>query len=210
MTPGVFCAFLAETLGWPEASVAFQARRLREQGLISKGGRGNAAAHVTALDAARMLIAVSCSSAVEDTVDVVRAFGGLKEVGQRQLSQTEIILEQQLQKILTMYKKSLKDDDLRYYLEDNHLQNQIVFHFAGAPRDVGGPKAVIVRRGDFGSDATGLQGIMRARIFANHADIKPSSDDRALFEYLFKERAIVTTKTIAPSIIKKIGEVIRG
>ena len=60
-----------------EKTVATYARHLREAGLLSQGGRGRHAANATALDAARLLIAMSVPGHAKDSPEAVADFGGL-------------------------------------------------------------------------------------------------------------------------------------
>jgi hypothetical protein len=213
MTPGVFCSFLAATLGWPEKSIAFQARRLRESDLLSKSGRGNAAAHVTSLDAARLLIAISCATAVEDTVNVVREFGRLNEIRTRSDGQHNEDLETALTRLIRSHSTELEQVDSNVFeqpMHDSQLTGEVSFHFAGAPRDLNGPKVAIIRQGPRGSIATGISGISRALVFTNHPELKPASDDRSVFEQMFADQAILTSKIISHNIIRQIGASVRS
>jgi hypothetical protein len=47
---------------------------LREAGLLTKTGRGITGAHMTARDAAHLLIAANCSQDVQDSVETVRRY----------------------------------------------------------------------------------------------------------------------------------------
>lgn len=67
----------AVVLGVPEPTVAMHARHLREDGLISKSGRGASAARMSALDAARLLISFLCTDVAKNSSEVVRDFGSL-------------------------------------------------------------------------------------------------------------------------------------
>lgn len=68
---------VAETLTIKEPSVAWKVRLLREEGLLTKGGRGRSAAKMTSLDAARLLIAIMATETDAMSVDAVHDFGEL-------------------------------------------------------------------------------------------------------------------------------------
>lgn len=76
-SPGELRAKTAEVLGVPEATIIVHDRNLVVAGLRSKGGRGRSAAKVTPTDAANLLIAVSASSLVKDTVATVEEYARL-------------------------------------------------------------------------------------------------------------------------------------
>jgi len=56
-SPGQLTTAVSEVLGLPEPTVAYLYRLLREQGTVSKNGRGRAATTVSAKDASALLIA---------------------------------------------------------------------------------------------------------------------------------------------------------
>lgn len=66
---------LAAVLRMEATTINTYARHLREAGLLSQGGRGVNAAHVTALDAARLLIALMVDGYAKDAPQIVRDFG---------------------------------------------------------------------------------------------------------------------------------------
>jgi hypothetical protein len=57
-----------------EATIVLHDRNLVVAGLRSKSGRGNSAAHVTARDAAHLLVAILGSSHVKDSAQTVRRY----------------------------------------------------------------------------------------------------------------------------------------
>ncbi|WP_137133502.1 hypothetical protein [Rhizobium sp. FKY42] len=61
-----------------KATLNVFARRLREAGRISQAGRGRGAAHMTALDAARFLIACAATDQPERAVEAESVFSNLK------------------------------------------------------------------------------------------------------------------------------------
>src|SRR3954466_13155275 len=74
---------VAEALGVPGPSVALTMRMIREAGLITQGGRGRSAARMTPADAASLIISVTGSSRVRDSVASLQAFAGLEAQGWR-------------------------------------------------------------------------------------------------------------------------------
>jgi hypothetical protein len=74
MTPGQLVKAVALALDVPEETVVQHDRNLVVAGLRTKGGRGRSAPAVTALDAARLLVAVLGSVRAKDSVSVVRYF----------------------------------------------------------------------------------------------------------------------------------------
>jgi hypothetical protein len=81
-TPGQLVKTAAMALGLPLPTVRQYDRLLSAAGLRSKGGRGNSAARVTALDAANLLIAVVASPVagptVKEAVHTCENYGRLK------------------------------------------------------------------------------------------------------------------------------------
>ncbi|WP_156635395.1 hypothetical protein [Methylobacterium sp. Leaf123] len=65
---------VAEIEGIDEVQVGWVARYLREAGLLSQAGRGRGAAHMSATDAANLLIGVNASSAPKDAVRAVEVY----------------------------------------------------------------------------------------------------------------------------------------
>lgn len=63
--------------GVEKSSIAVVARHLREAGLLSQKGRGRGAAHASALDAARLCIALMVDGKAKDAPEAVRDFGRL-------------------------------------------------------------------------------------------------------------------------------------
>ena len=63
---------LAQVLPMPEQTVAVIARALRQERLISTGGRGPGAADMTPDDCANLLLAIMAADQVKDAVDAVR------------------------------------------------------------------------------------------------------------------------------------------
>lgn len=68
---------LARILPMPEQTVAVIARALRQDRLISTGGRGPGAADMTPDDCANLLLAIMAADQVKDAVDAVHRFRGL-------------------------------------------------------------------------------------------------------------------------------------
>lgn len=71
---------ISEAEGISEMTVSGIGQYLRDAGLISKHGRGRAAAHMTVGDAVNLLIGVSASDLAKNSVDTVRLYRNL-EVG---------------------------------------------------------------------------------------------------------------------------------
>lgn len=71
-SPGTLASVLARVLGVSEDFVMWQARMLREAGMLTKGGRGKSAAKMTVTDAANLLIATNTSSGKDAPVNVPR------------------------------------------------------------------------------------------------------------------------------------------
>lgn len=69
---------MAAVLHIEQTTVQTYARRLREAGLLSQGGRGRGGADATPLDAARLLIALSVDAYAKDAPQTVRDFGRLR------------------------------------------------------------------------------------------------------------------------------------
>lgn len=76
-TPGQMIQVTARTLMLPEVTVGSYYRAIREAGFVKTGGRGRSAARVSALDVARLLIAILASELVRDAPEAVRTFGEL-------------------------------------------------------------------------------------------------------------------------------------
>jgi hypothetical protein len=76
-TPGRLVEIMAKTLGVAAPTVVQYDRVLADNGLRSKGGRGNSAAQVTARDAANLLIAIMASPTVQDAARACRTYGRL-------------------------------------------------------------------------------------------------------------------------------------
>src|SRR5450759_1023831 len=72
---------VAEVLGLRPTTTASHVRNLREAHLLTKTGRGITGAHMTARDAAHLLIAATCSQDVQDSVDTVHRYGKLTHGG---------------------------------------------------------------------------------------------------------------------------------
>jgi hypothetical protein len=72
---------VAEVLGLRPTTTASHVRNLREAHLLTKTGRGITGAHMTARDAAHLLIAATCSQDVQDSVDTVHRYGKLPHGG---------------------------------------------------------------------------------------------------------------------------------
>lgn len=68
---------VSRATGLTEETVHVHMRNLREAGLITLGGRGASAARMTPLDAARLMMAVSGSGFVKESVNAVASFAGL-------------------------------------------------------------------------------------------------------------------------------------
>lgn len=74
-SPGELVKVAAWALLMPEVTVGSYYRALREAALVSKLGRGRSAAEVTALDAARLLIAIMSAPLVRDSAECVSLYG---------------------------------------------------------------------------------------------------------------------------------------
>lgn len=68
---------LSAVLRIEEKTIATYARHIREAGMLSQGGRGVNAAQANALDAARLLIALSIPGLAKESPEAVKDFGGL-------------------------------------------------------------------------------------------------------------------------------------
>lgn len=79
-TPGEMIEVTARALLLPEVTVGSYYRAIREEGLVKTGGRGRSAAQVSALDVARLLIAILASELVRDAPRAVGVFGDLRQV----------------------------------------------------------------------------------------------------------------------------------
>jgi hypothetical protein len=73
MTPGQLVKAMSIATGVPLETVTQHDRNLAMAGLRTMGGRGPSAAHVTALDAARLLAAILGSIRTMDSVETVRS-----------------------------------------------------------------------------------------------------------------------------------------
>lgn len=71
-------ATVAEAEGLSEMAVTGIGQYLRDAGFISKHGRGRAAAQMTSVDAANLLIGVNASDLAKNAVAAVAAYGDLK------------------------------------------------------------------------------------------------------------------------------------
>lgn len=76
-SPGALIASVARSFGLPENVVAYPYRVLRENGLVSKGGRGRSAAKVAPSDAASLLIAVASNLPATGTLETWREYATL-------------------------------------------------------------------------------------------------------------------------------------
>jgi hypothetical protein len=74
---------IAKALGLPEPTVALHMRNLREEGVLTQGGRGRSAARMSAVDAALLLIASAGSLHPKDSVDTVQKYRDLGRVLRR-------------------------------------------------------------------------------------------------------------------------------
>lgn len=78
MKQGPFLTLIADTLTQPVGSVKLYARELREAGLLTTGARGVNAPHMTALDAARLVLALLTTDKPSECVERVKRFGQIK------------------------------------------------------------------------------------------------------------------------------------
>lgn len=78
MTPADIQHLVADVLGVPFPTVAVYARFLREAGLITRGGRGRAAAKMGAGDAAALLAAVCSSQGPGEGPDALRRLDAMR------------------------------------------------------------------------------------------------------------------------------------
>lgn len=76
-SPGEMVKVIAGVLGVPEPQVVQHDRNLTVAGLRTVGGRGRSAAKMTPLDAANLLIGVTASSMVKETVEIVNEYADL-------------------------------------------------------------------------------------------------------------------------------------
>jgi len=76
-TPGELIGTVARALDVSEVTVGVYYRKLREAGLVTKGGRGRSAPRSTHLDATRLLIAILTSDTGKDAAAETERFGGL-------------------------------------------------------------------------------------------------------------------------------------
>jgi hypothetical protein len=72
---------VAAVLGIKPTTAASHVRNLREARLLTKTGRGVTGAHMTTLDAARVLIACTCSQDVQDSAETVQRYANLPHIG---------------------------------------------------------------------------------------------------------------------------------
>ncbi len=77
-TSGELVKMIAVETGYPEPTVAIVARKLREAGLLTKGGRGRSAAHMSPLDAARLVLAFLVTESPGRAVEAVTDFGSMR------------------------------------------------------------------------------------------------------------------------------------
>jgi hypothetical protein len=70
-------AALSQLLPMPEQTVAVYARLLRQERLLSTGGRGPGAANMSPDDCARLLLAIMAADQVKDAVEAVERFWSL-------------------------------------------------------------------------------------------------------------------------------------
>jgi hypothetical protein len=75
----------ADVLGVHQPTVSMYARNLRDHGLVSKKGRGRGAAHMTPLDAARLLIALLATTQPIKGPRAVEDFGQLLASGPKSM-----------------------------------------------------------------------------------------------------------------------------
>lgn len=78
-TSGQLVSITAKALRVPAVSVLLHYRELRGAGLVSKSGRGVSASHMTALDAARLLIAMMGARIAKEVPDTVRTVGQFRQ-----------------------------------------------------------------------------------------------------------------------------------
>lgn len=76
-TSGTLIDLIARVLKMPRNDVRYIWLQLQAQGLVTKGGRGRSASHVTARDAATFLIACIASLSKLDAVKAFAAFAGV-------------------------------------------------------------------------------------------------------------------------------------
>ncbi|MBB4264791.1 hypothetical protein [Roseospira visakhapatnamensis] len=68
---------VARLIAYPRNAVLYPYRVLRENGAVTKGGRGRSAANVTPRDAASLLIALAGASQIKDTFAAWQDYSGL-------------------------------------------------------------------------------------------------------------------------------------
>lgn len=80
-TSGQLVSITSKALRVSAVSVLVYYRELRSAGLVSKSGRGVSASHMTALDAARLLIAMMGARIAKEVPDTVRTVGQFRQTG---------------------------------------------------------------------------------------------------------------------------------
>lgn len=77
-TSGELIDETARLMAFPRNAVLYPYRVLRENGVVTKGGRGRSAAQVTARDAASLLIAIAGASQIKDTISAWHDYANLQ------------------------------------------------------------------------------------------------------------------------------------
>jgi hypothetical protein len=101
-TPKQLVKVVAESLGVSEATVTVHDRNLLLGGLRSAGKRGRGVAHVTAEDAANLLMAVAGSRNVKDSVKTVNEHGRLFGPFGWDWEKDEVIISRQKYELLPL------------------------------------------------------------------------------------------------------------
>lgn len=86
---------VGDAIGIPQESAQLHLKTIRAAGQISFKGYGRAAADMTALDAARLLIASTASTFAKDSMEMLERFAHLTPLGRRS---TNLTLERALEK----------------------------------------------------------------------------------------------------------------
>lgn len=174
-------------LGLPAETVKQHLRNLQaaDRGLISAKGRGRAAASMTPLDAARLLIATVGADFVKDSVAALDAFGELRPIGQRDAG-GPTALASQLAALLTRL-ASEPDDDAGV---GSRISNLGLSLMSVASRDSAKyPRVAILRWGRSGSSAMSFASAGWSAPVISVADYAGQMDDAGLI----RERHVTRT-----------------
>src|SRR6516164_4729063 len=91
---------VGDALGIARESAQLHLKTIRAEGQISFKGYGRAAAEMSPLDAARLVIAVAGSTFAKDSADVLKRFANLKPLGSGSSAETlEVCLEKRIDEL---------------------------------------------------------------------------------------------------------------